>query len=221
MKKLILAVWFMLLCVSAVAEDWSILQPGWWDASSTSIVNARNQLASQILLLHGEAIPDELYVKYTAPDDWSVLKPEWWNASEESFVAVRDQLTEHIKRNGWEENASTLLIDSNGITMEWTGEYRIYGMSTVSCEFDVLLTNSSDKEIYIDVEEASIDGQEVSGLGTGSVTAGNQKRETFTVDISDANLQTFDEIKDLFVTFSLYDKNTYEEVAVLEPVKIK
>ncbi|MBQ8094286.1 MAG: SH3 domain-containing protein [Clostridia bacterium] len=86
-----------MFCVMGFSEssEWTILQPGWWNAQKEAIVAVRDQLSNHILMMQGQTVIPTASDS-VADDDWSILQPGWWNASLEEIQNVEKQLTNHI-----------------------------------------------------------------------------------------------------------------------------
>ena len=111
----------------------------------------------------------------------------------------------------------TILIDQDGVKLYLTGDYEFSGdYLRLNC----VLINNTDKEISIDFEAVSINGWEVYGSGTGSVSAGKKKKDTLTFNAADAEVTEYEQIEEIEIKMYIYDSGSWERIATLNTVTL-
>ena len=136
---------------------------------------------------------------------------------QELINAARNELT----RRGLKAEENTVLYDQDGIQIYLTGKKYVedYGDSS-ELYVEVVIINDSDNDIGILMDSATINGWEIYGWGTDDISAGKKKKAEFEFLASDADVFSIEEVEDLEMKMNIYDCNSYDTIARLDPVTI-
>lgn len=166
-------------------------------------------LALSLLLLI--AIPCEAFAEL----------PDFAAMSDEELKEIVDAARNELAIRGLNLKEDTLLFEQDGVQVFLTGEhiFNDYGENK-SLEIEVIMINDSEYTLSLSGDYASMNGWSVYFYGFGGVAPGKKKKATIEFDADMAEVETFEEIEDVEVTFRLFDEVGYETVATIDPVTI-
>ena len=116
-------------------------------------------------------------------------------------------------------NDKKYLINTNGVEMYLSDEYKIWGDGTY-LSLGVIVENNSGNNISIRADSAAVNDWEVYGGMVGKVGPGKKLRDAFNIKIADADISTLGEIETIAMVYEVYDSNTYKTLFKTNEVTI-
>lgn len=114
----------------------------------------------------------------------------------------------------------SVLFEEEGITLYLTGNYDVWGSDNWYLDLEAVVINDSDATVFVSVDSAYVNGWEVYGSGITDTEGGKKQKGMLEFCISEADISTYEEVEDIEIVFSLFDSDTYETIAELEPITI-
>ena len=115
---------------------------------------------------------------------------------------------------------NTVLFEENGVSVYLTGEHDVYGDDTLYLELGAVVVNDTEYSIGVDLESVSINGWIVYGGGVSETEPGKRQEGTLDIDLSDAEISSYEEIEDIEFEFYVYDEETYDTLFSVDPVTV-
>lgn len=131
--------------------------------------------------------------------------------------AARNELTARELSAGGE----TVLFDQGGVKVYLTGNYSIesYDWATY-IYFEAVVINDTDATIDVYFISSTVNGWDVNSVGIGEITAGHKKKGTFELTISDAEINSYEEIEDAEFVFYVMDNDTWDRLFETDSITV-
>lgn len=110
-----------------------------------------------------------------------------------------------------------VLIDQDGVQLTLTGDNAVHG---VGLWMGAIVTNNSDVDVSVIIDNASINGWEVSGLATFNTSSGNKQKDNIVFELNDSGVTSLEDIEELYIEFYLVDADEYVKISDNIPVTI-
>ena len=114
---------------------------------------------------------------------------------------------------------NTILLDQNDVQIYLTGKHSVDSYDEyVDLYLEVVVVNNTGRKINVDLDSITVNGWDVDAWGIYDVSS--KKKDDLEIDISDADLSSYDELEDIVFTFEVYDSESYETIFIGEPVVV-
>lgn len=134
----------------------------------------------------------------------------------EELYTMIDQAKAELLKRELVEAEKAVIVDADGISLILTGERELTASydGTMKLTLDVMVVNSSDKNVGVSIDEIYINGWEESALASFSLAAGKkakEKIEMYHVDV-DADLKAIEELETIEFHCHTYDADSYHSL---------
>lgn len=119
-----------------------------------------------------------------------------------------------------EEEDAYLLVDQDGVQVYLTGNYTLYDYDDPLLDLEVVIINNTDCKIGVHSDTCCINGWDVDFYGATDITAGKKKKCEFELQISDADISTFEEIEDFEISLVVYNTETFDDLFTSDVVTL-
>lgn len=132
--------------------------------------------------------------------------------TEEELQAVIDQARIAMTKFHPLVEEGTILYSDKNISVTYTGNCSIDMFGTLIIE--IIITNSTDKNIRVCLEDESCNGWAVNTIISGSVPAGKKAKSQFKVsDIENAaGVTSVEDVKEIEASIYYFDEATYDNM---------
>lgn len=158
-------------------------------------------LALAMLLICGSAF---------AEIDWASMTDDEIKAAIEAAQAELDARKPADAEEGpIKIEDGLVLLDTNGVKVTVAGEPRL---SSDFIDFDVIVENNSDKDIYISNMDCSVNGWAAMGLGVAVLDAGLKTRTEVSIAVDDAQLSSLSDVEEFYMELELLDYSNMDTI---------
>ena len=164
-----------------------------------------------LVILLGVALPLEAFAD--SPDVSSMTTEEL----HELINAARNELTAR------ELNAEgeTVLFDQDGVKVYLTGNYTIESYDWATYIYlEAVVINDTDSTIDVFFVSSTVNGWDVDNIGIGEITTGHKKKGNFELTISDAEINSYEEIEDAEFVFYVMDDATWDHLFETDSITV-
>ena len=146
-----------------------------------------------------------------------VLCDGWKDADNAEIQAAIEELKAELEgRMATQgDGDSMVLFQQDGITVTLSGENHAFANLF---NIGVIIENNSDKEIRVTLQEASINGWEVSTIAPGKVQAGNKKKAELTFNFEKAGLASETEIQEIKFILAVIDTGSFSKIGATQEI---
>jgi len=113
-----------------------------------------------------------------------------------------------------------VLFEQDGVSVYLTGKHEVWGSDSYYLDLEAVLVNDSAASVYLYIDTAYVNGWEVYAGGITDTAAGKKQKANIDFSISEAGITTYEEIEEIEVNIWLCDSESYEAIAVLEPITV-
>lgn len=138
--------------------------------------------------------------------------------STDELHRVMDAARNELVKRELTAAGDTVLFDQDGASAYLTGQIAVNDIGNLTLE--TVFINGTDKTLALTVDNASINGWTVFTMGITDTMPGNRTKGYLEFSLSDASITTLDEVKDITITFNVFDTESFETVTILAPVTI-
>ena len=159
---------------------------------------------------------------YTGNDDLRaciILKKGDYAAESVAEEAPAEQAAEPAQSQGdFHLNEEAVIVNQEGVTITLTGNSKKMGSLLM---LEAVVENNSAEAISVSVDSLSINGWEVYTMGITDIGAGKKKKGSFDMNLSNASIESADEIEDIEITLKIiHPDDHYKTAFVAGPIVI-
>ena len=132
---------------------------------------------------------------------------------------IRNELNKRLTKI--EKN--TTLFDQDNLRLYTTGKVNCSASSfsdSVYLTIEVVFVNDTDKDLSLVTDETIMNGWTISAFNAVTASAHTKKKEEFTFDITDADIEKLEEVEDIIINFHTYSSEDYHNYNEVKGVKI-
>lgn len=132
--------------------------------------------------------------------------------SDQELSSLIDQCRTELSSRKQNSGDKLTIVNENGIEIYLTNHFTAYenydGKHYI--DLDAAVVNGSNSPIYLYDKGCCINGWKVGTTFTfGDIPAGKSKKIEITLCLNDADITTFDEVKDIYFAIEAVDPNNY------------
>ena len=131
--------------------------------------------------------------------------------SEELYEIISAARNELTKRE-LVASEKLVIFEAEGVQVYLTGEHRVYGTDSVFLDLEAVVINDSDVPVSLSTAACSVNGWDVWNMGISSTSAGKKQKSNFNINLTDAEISTYEEIEEIEFTLYLVNSETYKRV---------
>lgn len=142
--------------------------------------------------------------------------------TDEELHSLIDAYRNELTRRELVAGEKVVLFEQDGISVYLTGEYKVYGNDDKFLTLEVVVINDGDVEISISADDyhLCINGWDCFTNGIGKVPAGKKLKGELSINLSHAEISTYEEIEDIEFSFIVSDAETFKELFTTDPVTV-
>lgn len=125
---------------------------------------------------------------------------------------ILDQVRIELLKRELSFTDNILVFEDEGVSLYFTGNYQLNVVDEdfTYIYFETILINNSDKEMWLDIPSAYVNGWKVFSGMIEETAPGKIHKSGIDFTISDANVFTVDDIEEIMFTYAFMDAETYE-----------
>ena len=110
------------------------------------------------------------------------------------------------------DDGKTILFEQDNVQVYLTGNYEVWGSDTHYLDLQAVVVNDTDVPITVSVEMCSVNGWGVYASGIYTTNPGKKQKDDLSINISDAEISTFEEVEEVEFQFKVYNSDTYDDM---------
>lgn len=126
----------------------------------------------------------------------------------EIISAARNELT----KRELVASEKLVIFEAEGVQVYLTGEHRVYGTDTVFLDLEAVVINDSDVPVSLSTAACSVNGWNVWNMGISSTSVGKKQKGNFNINLTDAEISSYEEIEEIEFSLYLVNAETYQRV---------
>ena len=147
---------------------------------------------------------------------------DWTSMTDDELHSIIDHARNELTKRELVAGEKTVLVDQDGIQFYLTGEYEFADrdVDRKMVELQTVLINDSSNNVGITIDSLYVNGWNIFALCGAQAAAGKRDKSTIDMNVFDAEVTAFEDIKEMEFTIKVYDLDTYNDIAIIDSVVV-